>query len=264
MPFATARDGARLFYDVIGAGPPVLLVAGQASDHTVWDGVRDDFAARHSVIVFDHRGTGDSDKPEAPPYSTRGFADDAVAILDHLGIARAHAYGISMGGRIGQWLGIDHAARLGALVLGCTTPGGSHAVRRPPEVDVELVSGDPARLLPFQVSPAWSARHADYLADRQGALRDRPVPPHARRLHYLASEAHDAWDLLPAITVPTLVLHGSDDQMNPTANAALLAARIPGAELHLVEGGRHAYFVEYRPAASQVVLAFLARNALAA
>jgi pimeloyl-ACP methyl ester carboxylesterase len=104
MPYATASDGTRLSYEVLGAGPPLLLVSGQASDRTVWDSVRGDFAARHQVIVFDHRGTGDSDKPEAP-YSTRGFAGDAIAVLDAAGIGRAHAYGISMGGRICQWLG---------------------------------------------------------------------------------------------------------------------------------------------------------------
>src|SRR4051812_10351028 len=126
MPFAIARDGARISYDASGAGPPLLLVAGQASDRSLWSYVRDDFAAHHRVIVFDHRGTGESDQPEDAPYSTRGFANDAVAVLDAAGVARAHVYGISMGGRIGQWLAIDHAARVGALVLGCTTPGNAH------------------------------------------------------------------------------------------------------------------------------------------
>jgi len=260
MPFATAGDGARLFYDVLGVGPPMLLVAGQACDHRTWTSVRDDFAAHHRVIVFDHRGTGDSDKPEAPPYSTRGFAADAVAVLDDLGVARAHVYGTSMGGRIGQWLAIDHAARVGALVLGCTTPGNAHGVRRPREVDPELASGDPARMLPFQVTPGWSASHPEYLAERIAAQRDHPVPPYARRLHYLASEAHDAWDLLPTITAPTLVVHGSDDQVNVAANAPILAARIPRAEVHIVAGARHAYLMEHREEASRVVLAFLDRH----
>ncbi|HET7501257.1 MAG TPA: alpha/beta fold hydrolase [Kofleriaceae bacterium] len=262
MPLATARDGARLAYEVTGAGPPLLLISGQASDHRVWDPVRGDFAAHHQVIVFDHRGTGDSDKPDAP-YSTRGFASDAIAVLDAAGIARAHAYGISMGGRICQWLAIDHAARIGALVLGCTTPGNAHGVRRPPEVDPELASGDPARLMPYLVSDAWAAAHPEALARLQANAREHPVPAYARRLHYLASEGHDAWDLLPTIQAPTLVIHGSADLVNVAANAPLLADRIPGAVLHLIDGARHAYFWEHRPAASQVVLDFLARHPLA-
>jgi len=267
MPFATALDGVRLYYEARGSGEPLLLIMGQAGDHTGWDGVRDDFAASYRVIVYDHRGTGQSDKPEAPPYTTRGFADDAVAILDHLGIARAHAYGISMGGRIGQWLGIAHPDRLGALVLGCTTPGNAHGVRRPPEVDAAMTnpSATPeerfAALLHTLYSPAWLAAHPDFVA----ALRERlarPIPAYAQRLHYQASEGHDAWDLLPTITAPTLVIHGSDDQLNPTANAPLLAERIPGAELYIVQGGRHGYFEEFREEASRVVLGFLARHPL--
>ena len=262
MPFAIADDGARIWYDVIGAGPPLLLVAGQASDRSLWDLVRDDFAAHHRVIVFDHRGTGESDKPETAPYSTRGFARDAIAVLDAAGAPRAHVYGISMGGRIGQWLAIDHAARVGALVLGCTTPGNAHGVRRPPAVDPELASGDPARLLPYLVSPGWARAHPQVLADQAAAAERHPVPPGARRQHYLASEGHDAWDRLPEITAPTLVIHGSDDEVNVPANAGLLVARIPRAELHLIAGARHAYFWEYREAASARVLAFLAAHRL--
>lgn len=264
MPFAITSDGARISYDVIGAGPPLLLVAGQASERSVWSGTRDDLAAHHRVIVFDHRGTGESDKPEDAAYSTRGFARDAIAVLDAAGVARAHVYGISMGGRIGQWLAIEHAARLGALVLGCTTPGNAHGVRRPPAVDPELASGDPARLLPYLVSPAWARAHPQRLAEHAAAAARHPVPPGARRLHYLASEGHDAWDRLPEIAAPTLVIHGSDDEVNVPANAPLLVARIPGAVLHLIAGARHAYFWEYREHASAYVRAFLAAHPIAA
>jgi pimeloyl-ACP methyl ester carboxylesterase len=262
MGFATASDGTRLAYEVIGAGPPLLLVSGQASDRSIWSGLREAFAQRHRVVTFDHRGTGDSDKPQAPPYSTRGLAADAVAVLDDLGIARAHAYGMSMGGRIGQWLGIDHPQRIGALVLGCTTPGNAHGVRRPAHVDPVLASGDPERMLPFLVSMEWAMANIGFLAERNAWALAHPVPDHARRLHYLASEGHDAWDLLPRITAPTLVLHGSADEVNVAANAPLLAARIPGAELHIIPGARHVYFWDHADEANRVVRGFLERHPL--
>jgi 3-oxoadipate enol-lactonase len=262
MPFATAADGTRLAYEVIGAGPPLLLVSGQASDRNIWSSIREVFAARHQVVTFDHRGTGDSDKPEAPPYSTRGFARDAIAVLDALGIARAHAYGISMGGRICQWLGIDHGPRIGALVLGCTTPGNAHGVRRPAHVDPVLASGDPERMLPFLVSPEWAAANRSFLAGWKAWMLAHPVPPHARELHYQASEGHDAWELLPRIAAPTLVIHGSDDEMNVAANAPLLVGRIPGAELHLITGARHVYFWDHGEEANRVVGDFLERHPL--
>lgn len=266
MPFATAEDGARLYYETIGTGEPLLLVMGQGSDHRGWDEVRDDFAANYQVIVYDHRGTGQSDKPEHPPYSTRGFAQDAVAILDHLGIQRAHAYGISMGGRICQWLGIDHASRIGALVLGCTTPGNAHGVRRKPEMDAALRSmasdsNAMSKVLDASLSPRWVASHPEFLA-KLAEMAKNPIPPHAQKLHFLASEGHEAWDSLPTITSPTLVIHGSNDQVNPTGNAPLLAERIPGAELYVLQDGRHLFFVEFREEASRVVNEFLAKHPL--
>lgn len=264
MPFASAQDGVQLYFETFGTGEPLLLVMGQGGDHHGWDAVRDDFTSRYQVIVYDHRGTGQSDKPEQPAYSTRGFAQDAMAILNHLGIERAHAYGISMGGRICQWLGIDHADRLGALVLGCTTPGNAHGVRRPPEVDAAMrtLSTDPqviAKRLETLLSPAWMATHPTHMAKMAEAAL-HPIPPYAQKLHYQASEGHNSWDLLPTITAPTLVIHGSDDLMNMTANAPLLAERIPGAELYIVQGGRHLFFVEFQEESSRVVGDFLARH----
>ena len=89
-----------------------------------------------------------------------------------------------------------------------------------------------------------------------------PPPAFARRLHYLASECHDSWHARPTITSPTLVLHGTQDAINPSANGALLAARIPGAELQLIEGARHSYFEEFREVARDLVLDFLLRHPL--
>jgi pimeloyl-ACP methyl ester carboxylesterase len=261
MPFATSPDGTRLYFECHGAGTPLLLLAGQASDHREWDGVRADFAAHHRVIVLDYRGTGQSDKPGAPAYSTRGFAQDAVAVLDQLGLDRAHAYGISMGGRVAQWLAIEHPQRLGALVLGATTPGNAHGVARNPAITRAMQRGDWASLRHTLVSPAWMAAHPDFEA-RMAAMDATPAPGFARRLHYQASEGHDSWLALDRVTAPTLVLHGSDDEINVSANGVLLAERIPGAELQLIDGARHSYFEEYRTVASQRVLDFLRRHPL--
>ncbi len=269
MPYATVSDGTRLYYEELGTGEPLLLISGQGSDHTNWDDARDDFAPHYHVIVFDHRGTGQSDKPAEPPYSTRGFAQDAIDLLDHLGIARAHAYGVSMGGRICQWLGIAFPNRIGDLVLGCTTPGNAHGVRRPVDVDAVMAdrSADPEAtmrtMLNAVVSPAWQASHPAYI-ELYIEHAQHPIPEYAQILHYQASEGHDTWDLLPTITAPTLVIHGSDDSVNPTANAYLLAERIPNAELYIVEGGRHGYFIEFREESNRVVNEFLARHPLIA
>ncbi|WP_420037426.1 alpha/beta fold hydrolase [Streptomyces sp. cg28] len=257
MPHAQAADGAALYYDVLGSGDPLLLLAGQSNHHRWWDSVRDRFAAHFTTVVMDWRGTGGSDAPDTDTYSMENFARDAVAVLDAAGVDRAHVYGTSMGGRVAQWLAADHPGRVERLVLGCTSPGAPHGVERGPAVRKALADPDPdvarAALLDLMYTPA-------YTATRPGpfhTLGDPAMPPHARRRHLRASARHNAWDALPRIAAPTLVVHGTDDDFNPTANAPLLAERIPGARLSLIPGGRHAYFEEFADTATPLVTTFL-------
>ncbi len=259
MPFASAPDGARLYFESIGIGEPLLLVAGRNRDHHLWNLVREDFAKHYQVIVYDQRGTGQSDKPEAPPYSTRIFARDAVSILDHLDIPRAHAYGVSMGGAICQWLGIDYANRFQTLVLACSTAGRSHGIPSAPETKAIISGHDGSRSLGLMFSRSISLNQLRFYFSR-GTSNKYPMPAYAEELHQYASEQHDAWDLLPSITVPTLVIQGSDDPVCPSANASLLAERIPGAELHFFSKGRHMFFIEFRQQVNKVILDFLSRH----
>jgi pimeloyl-ACP methyl ester carboxylesterase len=231
-----------------------VLLAGQSNNHTWWDPVRMDFVQQYRTITLDWRGTGDSDKPDEV-YSTRGFAGDVVAVLDSLGLANAHVYGTSMGGRVAQWLAIDYPERVDKLVLGCTSPGAAHGYERSQEIRKALA--DPARtdrvLLELMYTPEWIAQNpGPYYV-----LGDPSMPSYAKARHLVASNKHDAWDGLPGITAPTLILHGADDIFSPAANAQLLADRIPRARAELIAGARHAYFHEFRSVASPAVLAFL-------
>ncbi|MBH1933527.1 alpha/beta fold hydrolase [Streptomyces sp. AV19] len=254
MPYATTPDGARIAHQLHpGDGPPLVLLAGQANNHHWWDGIRDDFHTSRSTLTLDYRGTGASDAPEAP-YSTRELARDVIAVLDTLGIDRADVYGTSMGGRVAQWVAADHPDRVRRLVLGCTTPGGRHAVAPDPAVHRSLATRDSRRaLLDLMYTPKWRATHPGPYR----TLGDPHMSPRSRTHHRTASRGHDAWDALPSITAPTLVLHGTDDVFNPAANAPLLADRIPGARLETIPGARHAYFEEFREVAGALVLDFL-------
>jgi 3-oxoadipate enol-lactonase len=254
MPFATAADGTRIAYEMTGQGDPVLLISGQALDRTMWAGTAPLLARSFQVIRFDARGTGASDKPRTP-YSTRIFAADAVAVLDAAGFARSHVYGFSMGGRVAQYIAIDHSDRVGALILGGTGPGGPHAIPKPPDIDAALIRGPRSVLAEGFYSPAYLIAHPD-------AFAPPVIPAHARALHFAASEGHNAWDELPCITAPTLVIHGTADRMSNPANGALLAERIPGARLALIEGARHGYVDEYRAEAIALVEDFLREHAL--
>lgn len=231
-----------------------MLLAGQSNNHTWWDAVRSDFEDQYRTITLDWRGTGDSDKPDEV-YTTRGFVHDVTAVLDALGLDSAHIYGTSMGGRVAQWLAIDAPERVGKLVLGCTSPGAAHGYERSQEIRRALA--DPARteqvLLELMYTPAWLKNNPGPYS----VLGDPNMPSYAKARHLVASNKHDAWDGLPGISAPTLVLHGTDDLFSPAVNAQLLADRIPNARAELIEGARHAYFHEFRDVASAAVLAFL-------
>ncbi|MFC9768759.1 alpha/beta fold hydrolase [Rhodococcus jostii] len=259
MPHAVAFDGTRIAYQVSGEGPPLLLLAGQANNHHWWDSVRADFDTHFRTITVDYRGTGASDKPETD-YSTILFADDVICVLDSLGVGRAHVYGTSMGGRVAQWAAARHPERVRALILGCTSPGGSHAVERSREVRASLAQSDPDRsrraLLELMYTPEWLSRNLG----PYNTLGDPDMSAHAKLAHLRASNGHDAWDALPSISAPTLVLHGTDDLLSPADNAPLLAERIPNSRVHLLPGARHAYFEEERTVAGAAAIGFLAER----
>ena len=256
MSRAQAPDGTTLAYQARGSGQAIVLLAGQANSHHWWDGVRDDFIGTRRTITVDYRGTGNSGKPDSG-YSTRIFADDVITVLDHADIERADVYGTSMGGRVAQLIAAHYPHRIRRLVLGCTSPGGPHSVERDNTVRRALANPDEAAardaLLAMMYSQEWLATHPG----PQTTLGDPTMPAHSRRGHLVASNQHNAWDLLPQITAPTLILHGSDDRLNPVANAPLLAERIPDARVHILPGARHAYFQEHRQTASELVLNFL-------
>jgi pimeloyl-ACP methyl ester carboxylesterase len=260
---APTPDGVRLAVQVLGppAAPVLLLLSGQANSHHWWDGLREPLAGHFRTVTFDYRGLGGTRLgPESVPWrdwSASLFARDAVAVLDAVGAGAAHVYATSMGGRVAQRLAAEHPARVARLVLACTTPGGRHAVERGQEVRTALAQPDlaarRAALLDLMYTPAYAAAHGA----TSRLLGARGLGDDARRGHLRVSARHDAWDLLPAVTARTLVLHGSDDRMAPVENAALLAGRIPGAELHVYDGMRHGFFDELRDRVGARVLSFL-------
>lgn len=254
----TAPDGFSLAVQQTGdeAGPALLLLQGQANSHRWWDSVRDGFADTFRTITFDYRGTGGS-RGRVGPWSTASFAADAAAVLDALDVGAAAVYGTSMGGRVAQVLAAEHPDRVDRLVLACTSPGGEHAMERTADVRRSLGAPDPARrrevLHELFYTPAWPGR-----PEQSNLLGDTSMTAEESRAHLRASDRHDAWELLPRITVPTLVLHGTDDRMVPVENAGLIASRVPGATSELYAGGRHGFFEELADDVTPRVRAFLA------
>lgn len=229
---AVAPDGAAISWWSYGDGPPLLLVAGQAVDHRSWDRALTGLGAGRRVLVYDHRGIGDSERGDGSRYSTRRLAEDAVSVLDDAGVDRADVLGHSMGGRIAQWLAIDHAERVGRLVLAATSAGDRHTPARDPEADEILRSGETGRLAQLFFPGGPNPQSLVDLLAVGGRSLDRSR-------HFRASRSHDALADLGAITAPTLVVHGELDRLTPASQARLVARAIPGARLAILRGAGH-------------------------
>lgn len=262
--FADA-NGARLYYEVYGEGEPLLLIMGLGANHLGWALHVPVYAEEFQVIVFDSRGVGQSSFPEDMKLTIPLLADDAAALLDALGIDSAHVYGVSLGGMIAQELALRHPEMVRSLILGATTPGGSNAVPAKPEALSALLDlgaaeagGVGAGLLEVLFSPEYLAEHGSEWLERLGGAADYPATPsEVYTAQLLAGAGHDTYDRLPDITAPTLVIHGTDDPLLPVDNGRILAERIPGAELFLLEGARHGYLMERQAESDTAVLDFL-------
>jgi pimeloyl-ACP methyl ester carboxylesterase len=253
----SASDGFTLAVQVSGdvAGPTLLLLAGQANSHLWWTSLRQDFEETFRVVTLDQRGTGDS-RGEVSGWSTDLFAADARDVLVELGASRAFVYGTSMGGRVAQCLAANHPEVVERSVLACTSPGGPHAQERDAKVRRALGDPDPMRRMATLQQLFYTDRWPEP-PEHSHLFGDPTMTGEETQAHLRASARHDAWDRLTQIGTPTLVLHGTDDLMSPVRNAHLLAGRIPEARLHLVKGGRHGFFEEYRSEVVPIVRSFL-------
>jgi pimeloyl-ACP methyl ester carboxylesterase len=266
MPHTAGRPS--LWYERRGSGAPLLLITGFGISGAVFEPVLDRYAERFSCIVFDNRGSGRSQAPLRPT-SMPELAADAVGLLDELGIASAHVYGVSMGGMIAQEVALRFPERVRGLVLGCTSPGGPRAVRptvRELRVVAAAAAGAPR-------SPVDSTLAAVLFSER--FRRDEPERAHFLLEHFrrhlpaaqgvaaqlLASVFHDTVSRLDQVQAPTLVLHGERDVMAPLGNARMLAERIPNAELAIVPGAGHAYALERPDVSFNLFASWYARHA---
>lgn len=177
-----------------------------------------------------------------------------MAVLDAAGVQTAHLYGHSMGGRVAQWMAVDAPERTASLVLVGSTPGDAHGPTRAAEVSRALAGGDLAAMGPLFFTERFLADHPDVARD----FFARDASTTARRVHFQASTGHDAWDALPRIASPTLVVHGDEDPVNLPEHGRLLAERIPGAELLELPGQRHCPHLE-SAACTRAVLEFVDR-----
>jgi len=262
--FAQSGD-AKLYWESTGSGDPVLLIMGLGMAATGWWRTIPVLAEGLRVIAFDNRGAGRSDRTTGP-YTLRQMAEDALAVMDAAKIERASVYGLSLGAMIAQHVALRYPERVRALVLGASTAGASR--HELPEHDVlEFLRRRPNMpaeeaiwaSVPYNYGTETRERRADRIGEDIVQRLRFPINPAGYRAQLAAAWGFDARDRLHEISVPTLVLHGTEDRIVPIVNGEMLAASIPGARLEVLEGAGHLYPTD-APQADREVLRFLTRG----
>ena len=249
----------KIAWEERGEGPPLLLIQGLGYGRSGWGPILPGLAERHRVVLFDNRGFGESDTPEGP-YTAAEMAADALQVLDEAGIERAHVLGASLGGMIAQELVAAAPERVDRLVLCCTTPGGPDAVPMP-EVTILLFAE--AATLPPEVALRRFIENAlgedppPELVDELFALRQADPPdPAGWQAQAAAGMTFQGVDT--PITAPTLIVTGTADNVVDHRNADVLAARIPGSRVELLERAGHLFFWERPDESVRIIGDFLA------
>jgi 3-oxoadipate enol-lactonase len=242
----------KMYYEVHGHGEPLLLIMGFGGSVLDWGWVLPPkLVERYRIIMFDNRGAGRSDQPPGP-YSIKQMADDAANLMDALGLENAYVFGASMGGMIAQELALNYPGKVKRLILGCTSAGGSGRVLPSPAIQAYL---EPRTDMTLYQMLWWSAP-AGYSQEFIDAHRDiverkirldliYPSRLPAYKAQLAAFKAHDAHSRLPSLRMPTLVLVGDRDVLIPPENSRILAGVIPCAQLRIIKGAGHIFWISH-------------------
>jgi 3-oxoadipate enol-lactonase len=258
---ALAKAGEiELSYDRAGEGPPLLLIMGMSGTKHHWgESLLEQLQRDFDTIVYDHRDAGDSTRT-GRPFTIADLAEDAAGLLAALDLDSAHVMGISMGGMIAQELTLAHPDRLRSLTLGCTYCGGEGSVLASESVMQKLaeamVSGDRERAIraswEVNVSPSFAANEDAWVRFRATGMRyGLPVEVIMRQMQAIAG--HDTSTRLPGVGAPTLVVHGTLDELLPVRNGHMIAALVPDSRLEIFEGVGHMFFLEQPERTAELV-----------
>jgi len=235
MPLAD-HQGVRIYHEVEGEGPPIVLAHGLTGNTTFWRGYGyvDQLMDEFSVVLFDTRGHGNSDKPhKVAAYDYRLMVGDVLAVLDALGIDKAHYWGYSMGGTIGLGLAAHHPERLISLIA-----GGTDLCYAPDESD------EPSPLL--EIFQRGVTKGADAVVEGMRAWAGSITPQYEERLRGLDPRAMVAYldptrlrpsfiDALPQMNLPCLLYAGEQDG-DAHQNGPAAAQQMPDARFVSLPG----------------------------
>lgn len=260
MAFADLND-VRLHYQLDGdpSLPALLLSNSLGASLDMWAPQVEALSQHFHVVRYDTRGHGKSSVTPGP-YTIPQLGQDAVVLLDHLGISRANFAGVSMGGITGQWLALNHADRLIRLAL-CNTAAfigpSSNWTTRAETVQRDGVASIADAVVARWLTPDYAAAHPTLVASLRDTLAANADEGYAAAC--LAVRDADFREALGAITVPTLVISGTHDLPTPPADGQFLAAGIPGAQ-YLELSGAHLTNLEAVKAFNEALIGFMAQG----
>jgi 3-oxoadipate enol-lactonase len=257
--------GVRLAYDDAGEGPPLVLLHGFPLDRTLWSPQRTALAAMARVVVPDLRGFGESTLG-ADPVTMDRYADDIVALLDHLGIERAVIGGLSMGGYVAFALWRRHPHRVRALAL-CDTRAGPDSAearaRRDLLIDQVRREGTAALVesqLPSVLGASTRAGRPEVVDLVRAMMARQPAAAVTAALGALRDRV-DSVPTLATVTVPVLLLVGDEDTVTPPSEAEAMHAALPpsvAVQRQVIAGAGHLPCLERPAAVTRCLSDFLA------
>lgn len=263
MPSALV-NGIKINYIDKGQGEPLVLISGAGSALGDWKAQIKEFQRLFRTIAFDNRGVGSSDKPPGP-YSVKMMADDAIGLMNHLGIEKANIMGVSMGGMIAQEIAINYPERVDKVILGWTFAGRDKVSGFCDEFDKAV-----EEYLASARGRADQRQFANYLV---GSIFNKQInrlflPPLMRTMfmfylprgvvhQFEALFSFNAVDRLWLIKAPTLVVTGTMDRVIKPVSSEVIANLVPNSRLFKLPGGGHMIHQEMASVFNREVLSFL-------
>jgi 3-oxoadipate enol-lactonase len=220
---------------VTGSGPAVVLSNSLGSDYRMWDAQIAELKKHFTVVRYDTRGHGASPVPDGP-YTIDDLTDDVVALLDRLGIERAHIVGLSMGGMTAMRLAARNPERVARMVLLCTgaqLPPAQGWTDRATTVRTQGSQAVAEAVVARWFSPGYTGDRSRW----EAMVAATPAEGYAGCCEAIAQL--DLREQLSMITAPTLAIAGVDDPATPPAKLEQIADAIPGTKLLVVEHAAH-------------------------
>jgi 3-oxoadipate enol-lactonase len=242
------------------SAPVVMFGNGLATSLEMWEPQATFFAQRFRVLRYDVRGHGGTEATQ-PPYTLEQLADDAVGLLDRLGIEKVTYVGLSLGGMIGQALAVRHADRIGALVLCDTTMHSPRAmwIERIAAIQMNGVAPQIEPSIARWFTPAFTAARAE-LVDRMRRMIGS-TSPQGYLGCAMAMRDMQLEDVTVRIGQPAMVIVGRDDPSTPVSAAQALHAAITGSGLEIIDQAAHLPNIEQAERFNAVLGRFLEAHA---